>query len=149
MPNHVRRQIRDAAVAALTGLATTGARVYPSRVYPMQDANLPGLRVYMQEDAPSGEETLGVDRLAEFTAMLVVEICVKATTDLEDLLDQIALEVQIALYAPAAMGVAAKRMGPPTWSSELGGQAEKPVAVGTMTIEVGYVIALKAPDVAF
>ena len=32
---HLRKQIRDNVVTALTGLSTTGSRVYGSRVYPM------------------------------------------------------------------------------------------------------------------
>jgi hypothetical protein len=43
---HLRKQIRDNVVTALTGLSTTGSRVYGSRVYPMAAANLPGLCVY-------------------------------------------------------------------------------------------------------
>ena len=40
MTTHVRKQIRDAAITALTGLTTTGANVKNSPVYPMQDADL-------------------------------------------------------------------------------------------------------------
>ena len=44
---HLRKQIRDNVVTALTGLSTTGSRVYASRVYP----NLPGLCVYTKSES--------------------------------------------------------------------------------------------------
>ncbi|MEY2654030.1 MAG: hypothetical protein RLZZ524_1058, partial [Pseudomonadota bacterium] len=45
MANHLRQQIREAVAGAVTGLTTTGARVYQGRVYPLEDAQLPGLTV--------------------------------------------------------------------------------------------------------
>ena len=34
---HVRQQIRDAIVTALTGLTTTGTNVFRSRIYPLEN----------------------------------------------------------------------------------------------------------------
>jgi len=48
---HLRKQIRDNVVTVLTGLSTTGSRVYASRVYPMAAANLPGLCVYTKSES--------------------------------------------------------------------------------------------------
>jgi len=42
MANHVRQQIRERLATDLTGLTTTGRRVYQSRVYSLEDGNLPG-----------------------------------------------------------------------------------------------------------
>ena len=47
---HVRTSIRTAIASRLTGLTTTGSRVYPSRIQPLADANLPCLRVYLDEE---------------------------------------------------------------------------------------------------
>lgn len=41
-----RQQIREALETQLTGLTTTGARVYTSRVYPLNEDNLPALRIF-------------------------------------------------------------------------------------------------------
>ena len=46
MADHLRNQIRDRAVVAVTSLTTTGANVFQSRVYPVEDASLPCLLVY-------------------------------------------------------------------------------------------------------
>lgn len=47
---HVRTQIRGVVATTLTGLATTGARVHPSRLWPLQKADLPALLVYTTSD---------------------------------------------------------------------------------------------------
>ena len=43
MANHIRQQIREKFGTLLTGLTTTGSNVYQSRVYPLENANLPAL----------------------------------------------------------------------------------------------------------
>ena len=86
MTVHVRQQIRDAAAVALTGLTTTGARVYASRVYPMQDANLPGLRIFTPSETSQSIE-MGTSRLRERTLTLVIEACVKTNTGYADTAD--------------------------------------------------------------
>ena len=56
---HVRKSIRDNIVTAVTSLSTTGARVYRSRIYPLETANdLPGLCVYTLREA-SEADTMG------------------------------------------------------------------------------------------
>ena len=57
---HVRTSIRSAIVSRLTGLTTSGARVYPSRIHPLADANLPCLRVYLDEEEIDSE-SIGAD----------------------------------------------------------------------------------------
>ena len=42
--SHARQKIRDAVVTLLTGLTTTGSRVYDTRLYNLEPSeNLPGL----------------------------------------------------------------------------------------------------------
>ncbi len=47
---HVRKQIRDAIVTAVTGLTTTGSNVFRSRIYPLESGKLPGLCVYTKSE---------------------------------------------------------------------------------------------------
>ena len=149
MANHLRRQIRDAMVTALTGLATTGANVFGSRVYPLQDANLPALRV----STPAEEInilSMGYDRLMERTLTVTVDACVKAVSGYENSVDQIVKEVEVVLGAGAnlTLGALCKHVTLRSINTELAGDAEKPIAVATMNFEVLYVAALSAPDVA-
>lgn len=94
MADHVRKQIRKAAIAALQNLATTGSRVFESRVYPLAKAKLPGLCIYTPAEA-SGREESPTESMRDLT--LMVHGLAAISDKLEDELDGIALEVEIAL----------------------------------------------------
>ena len=147
MTTHVRQQIRDAAVSALTNLTTTGTRVYNSRVYPMQDANLPGLRVFTPSES-SHVISMGSSRTRERMLLLVVEVCVKANTAYADTADLIAKEVEIALDNNNTLGGLCKMIEPSSYEEELFGEGEHPITVGRMRFDVTYNTSKGAPDVA-
>ncbi len=97
MSDHVRKQIRKAAAAALIGLATTGSRVYESRVYPLNRAKLPGLLVFTTtEDSGHDDSAMGDMELMRDVALQVHGV-VRISENLEDEMDDIALEVERAL----------------------------------------------------
>ena len=50
MANHLRQQIRERIGTTLTGLSTTGSNVFQSRVYPLEDTNLPALVIYTKSE---------------------------------------------------------------------------------------------------
>ena len=147
MADHLRKQIRTAAVAALTGLGTTGSRVYVSRAHPMQDANLPGLRIYTRSEEVE-IASMGVGRVRERRLELVVEACVKANSAYDDTLDQIQKEVEIALDANQGLGGISKYVEPRSFEDAFEGEGEKVVAMKRMAFEVLYYTAQGAPDVA-
>ena len=93
---HLRKQIRDNVVTALTGLSTTGSRVYASRVYPMAAANLPGLCVYAKTEE---FETTAITRPRTQVRPLTlsVEGFAVATSGLDNTLVAISLGVEEAL----------------------------------------------------
>jgi len=147
MPDHAHKQIRAALVTALTGLTTTGARVYANRLYPMDAANLPGLRIYPESET---SETITIHAPATQSRVLSVsvEACVSGTTTatLDDVLDQISKEVEIALaagitVAGQTLDVLYAGMGY-DWEA-----AERPVAVKRMQFSVPYEALSNAPDV--
>jgi hypothetical protein len=147
MANHLRRQIREAIATAVTGLATTGARVYQSRVYPLEDTNLPALLIHTQaEDVLS--VTLPAPRTLQRALRVQVIAVAKATADLDDTLDQICKEVEVALAMPAASGPW-KTLTLQTVEIELTGSTEKPVGQAAMTYEALYMAAENTPDVAY
>jgi len=150
MANHLRRQIRDAVATAITGLATTGARVFPSRVYPLEtEGDLPGLLVFTLAES-SSRSTLPAPGLMQRTVRLQVVAVAEATADLDDALDQICKEVEIALAMPcAALAGIAKTITLTSTDVELKGTSSRPVGQAAMTYEVVYLAAENAPDVAF
>ena len=93
---HLRKQIRDNVVIVLTGLSTTGSRVYASRVYPMAAANLPGLCVYAKSEEVE-TTTITRPRTQVRTLTLSVQDFAVATSGLDNTLDAISLEVKEAL----------------------------------------------------
>lgn len=146
MPNHVRHQIREAAAALLTGLVTTGAHVYLSRVHPLSDGELPALRIYAAEE-DSEPVNIHAPKLLERRLTLRIEACAKAVSDLDDTLDTISKEVEIALgVSPTLSGTARD-----SWLSgtelELSGEGELPLGVARLSYTVLYLTAATTPDI--
>ena len=146
MANHVRKQIRDAAVAALTGLATTGAHVFASRVYQLQDNELPALKIDTLDET-STISSMGVGRVYERTVTLEVTAAVKQLATYNDTIDQIAKEVEIALAANNTLGGACKYIGPPQMALTLDGAGETPRALAALKFDVAYYTAFNTPDI--
>lgn len=148
MADHVRKQIRAAAVSTLAGLATTGANVFESRPAnrPLQGNELPGLLVDLAgEDITRG--SMGVRGINERTAVLRVRVVVKEVDSYADTLDQIIKEVEIALAGNQTLGGLCKYVQPVSIDVDLDGETERPVASADMNFEVLYYTALDAPDV--
>ena len=93
---HLRKQIRDNAVTALTGLSTTGGRAYASRLYLMTAANLPGLCVCAKSEEVE-TTTITRPRTQVRTLTLTVEGFAVAISGLDNTLDAISLEVEDGL----------------------------------------------------
>ncbi len=100
---HARKQIRDAVVSTLTGLATTGANVSVDPVYDIAEASLPALVI------TTGDESVDITaqfapRIYQRALNLSIEGIASATSGLADTLDQIAMEVEAAINADATLG---------------------------------------------
>lgn len=145
MANHLHKQIRDALVTALTGLATTGARVYANRLRPMQDTDLPGLRIYLDDEEAEGL-LIHSPEMYDRKLTLVVEGVAKATAALDDTLDQISKEVEIALAT--GLTVAGRSLEVfYTGMQFTDEQLDKPVAVKRMTFTLTFTAMADTPDV--
>lgn len=115
MVEHVRKAIRAAAVSDLTGLATTGANVFTSRLSPLEAVEMPGWYVMLRD------ETADEDTLSTYarTGRLVIEGWALANDDIEDLLDRMAAEAEAAIYDPAGTLLPLlQNYGPPTTQLE-------------------------------
>ena len=96
MANHVRQQLREAVATLVTSLTTTGANVFQSRVYPLQTTDLPCLVITTDGDQV---ENLTIHSPAEQQreTRVRIEAYARATTALDDTLDLICKEVEIAI----------------------------------------------------
>lgn len=144
---HVRKQIRDNVVTAVTGLTTTGSRVYRSRVYPVDTVNLPGLLIYTTAEA-SEIDSLASPRGLERSLDLAVEGVAQATANLDNTLDQIAAEVETALAADTTRGGLAKDTYLASTEIQLSDEGDKPVGAVRMIFRVVYRTRETAPETA-
>lgn len=98
---HVRKQIRQALVTLLTGLATTGARVQANRVFEIQSDGLPALNVVIGEEE-IGRSSVGgpVQRMLTVT----IEAYAKGAAGMDDFLDDMAAEIEAAIGANPMLG---------------------------------------------
>lgn len=144
---HARKQIRDAAVTLLTGLATTGANVFPSRTLAVPPDKRPALLVYTTEE-DSEPLTMGADPTLERLAVLMVVGQADAAEDIEDLLDQIASEVETAFGADPKLGGLVKDLSLSETSKGLTGEGEQEQGMIRMTFDVEYHTARSDPDTA-
>ena len=72
MANHLRQQIRERIGTTLTGLSTTGSNVFQSRVYPLEDTNLPALVIYTKSEE-SMPIDIGTNRTLERNLIVNIE----------------------------------------------------------------------------
>lgn len=139
---HARRSIREAAAAAVTGLATTGSRVYQSRLYTLRDADLPCLLVNTDDEAISN--AVVASQILERQLTITVRCVAKATANLDDVLDQIIEEVEPVLNG-ATLGGSAKTLQLQSIGIEMVETLDKPAGVATLTYTATYYTAGNAP----
>ncbi len=149
MADHVAEQIADAVVSAVTGLTTTGARVYRTRdteERPLQENEVPGLNVMMGGESPL-ISSMGIGRLLERVRLIHIDAHVKAASGYDSTLTLILKELEIAI-AGASLGGAKYGHIEEVGEIEVSEGADKPIAKQRFTFAFTYFTAFNAPDVA-
>lgn len=147
MANHIRHQIREALATQITGLTTTGSRVFQSRFYNIDSGELPAAIVYTKSEN-SEPATIGSNRVLDRTLSLVVEIYVSATANADDTADTICKEIETAIAADNTISGLAKDCYIESTELDLNGEGERPVIVGVLTFNVNYHTREQSPDSA-
>lgn len=147
MANHVRQQIREKIGTTLTGLTTTGSNVFESRVYPLENANLPALIIYTKEES-SEPIVIGTQRVMSRELSVVVEGYAKATSNFDDTIDTISKEVEAAIAADRTLDGLAKDTYLESTEIEFNSEGEKPLGYVSLTFLTNYYVKENAPDVA-
>ena len=135
--SHVRQQIRDDIVTTLTGLVTTGSNVFRSRIFPLEQTNLPALCIYTKSET-SEYDTIGLPRSVNRVLDVAVEAYVKGVSNYDNTLDTIAVEMEEAIAADITLGGLAKDAQITAFEADFAGDGEQPVAVGRFTVTVEY-----------
>ncbi|MDY6790534.1 MAG: hypothetical protein SWH54_04615 [Thermodesulfobacteriota bacterium] len=132
---HKRKQIRDQVKTVLTGLVTTGNRVFVSRVYPLKTSQLPGLLIYTVEEESEPGGSRAIDRMLT----LAVEGYVKAIGGaIDDTLDLIAEEVEGAIDADRSLNGLAVYAHIASTEIEFDAESDKPVGIIVMKFSINY-----------
>ena len=149
--SHVREQIRDAVVNAVTYLDLTARRVFRTRVYPMDSESLPGICVYTQSETSSPATIGGLTSVSTYLRVMLVniEVYAKASVDLDNTLDDIAVEIETAMATDATLdGLVEDTVLSGTEIDIMGGDSEQPVGVMRLTYNVTYRTTLADPSAA-
>lgn len=142
MPDHARQQVREAAVADLTGLVTTGANVFTGRVAPLAAAEMPGLRIALREETTEWDAMGTMAR----TGRLIVEGWAQGGDGLEDTLDLIAAEVETALYGTTPdLQALLQNIGTPTTAIDLP-EPEQGVARRTGVVRMMFPVVYRTAE---
>lgn len=144
---HVRQQIREQVVTTVTGLTTTGSNVYDTRVYPLDDGSLPALSVYATDEVIDEDHTeIGSEQQREL--QVVIEGRCKDTTQIEDTLDLIAKEVEVAVSADRSLGGLAYDCRLQRTELSVDDEAEQPLGLMRMEWRVWYRVTATDPETA-
>lgn len=148
MANHVRRQIRERIATLVTGLTTTGARVYQSRTYALAPATeLPCLLVYTLSESILKRVFCSPGEI-ERTVTIMVEAIATAGADLDDTLDLMCKEVEAALASdPTLSGLVKDLVLVDTEIQLRGGDSPKPAGAARMRWQGMTATIEGAPDV--
>ena len=147
MANHIRQQIREKFGTTLTGLTTTGSNVFESRVYPLENTNLPALIIYTKSET-SEPIVIGTDRVMSRELLVIVECYAKATSNFDDTIDTISKEVEVAIAADRTLDGLAKDCYLESTEIEFNGEGEKPLGYVSLTFLTNYYVKETNPDVA-
>lgn len=146
MANHVRQQLREAIATAVTGLTTTGANVFPSQVYPVQQNQCPALKIYTVSESAQ-DISIHAPALQERSITVAIEICAVEATGADNIIDTAAKEVEVALYGGVTLGskdVELRYTGIEIdWDT-----GDQPIGVGRMSFSATIYTAANAPDIA-
>ena len=140
---HKRTSIRNNVTSTLTGLTTTGSNVFESRIYPNELAKLPLLNIYSNTET---SELLTIGKI-ERNLEIMVEGFAKATANVDEALDTIAKEVEVALATDLTRGGHAKETFLTNTEYELENIGNQQLGVIKMTFNVHYITTKINPEV--
>jgi hypothetical protein len=134
---HLRQTIRQSIVSSLTGLTTTGANVFTSRVYALPQVALPALCIFTKGETAE-YQSLTRPRTIERTLELTVEIYVAANQNADNTIDRICDEIETKISENVTIDGNAKDIIVSSVDVDFDGDGEIPVARATMVLGITY-----------
>lgn len=153
--DHVRQQVREAFAAQVTGLATTGARVFQSRIRNLSAADLPCLRIHTTQEVILDDDifsTGGFETrpyMQHRTITVRCEALAKTGAGLADLLNTICAEVETAISADPTLGGLSPIHGSYRHHDQtLEGITDQPTGMAVLDFEFVVLTMSDAPNTA-
>ncbi len=134
---HVRQQIREQIVTLCTGLATTGTRVFDTRLYNLDPSeNLPGIVISTQNES-STKSTISPS-IYERELDVMIEGYAQANNNIEDTLDTISKEVEDAMGSDPTLSGKAVDSDLTSTEIEFTSMGESPIGILRLNYRVLY-----------
>jgi hypothetical protein len=144
---HVRQQIRDRMQSVLlAGVTSTSGRVYTSRVYALSQLALPSVTISFDSER-SSLITMGL-RTMDRDVNIVVDVYASATSDLDDALDDICVEVEESIAGDFTMNGLAKSCILTSTDLSLTGGSDTPIGVARLNYTVSYITSISDVETA-
>lgn len=101
---HERRAIREAIRTQLTGETAAGARVFETRQAPLRTDELPAIAIYTEDESVDPASGSTAPRELRRTVNIAIEAWARAAADVDDVLDELALEIETAMDSDLEFG---------------------------------------------
>lgn len=137
MTYHIRKTIRDEIKTILTGLPTTGTKVFSDYVYSISESSLPCICVVTRGEIPN-RETIGKPAIQQRTLEMAIYGLVKMNNTYQDVLDQIGYEVEMAIYNNITLNGLVKDLSITSIDTSVDDEFDKPTGFINMKLQVTY-----------
>lgn len=142
---HVRKRIRDAIVGLLSGLTSTGDRVWNSRSFQITTDRLPSISVFTTEEEIE-RVTLAAPVRIHRMMSVVIEVHAVRSEVVEDVLDQCAGEIETAMAGVITIDDHQLPAQLTTVSFATLDEGEQPLGVLRMVYRIPYSTNEATPD---
>lgn len=147
---HVRAQIRKVIAELMRSTQTAGGNVFPSRMFSLDETELPSISVYTTDDA--NIETVQRTELTKLGPLMyrllpvIIEGHALMDERIDDILDDIAVEIEKAMAMPVM--VAGKEISTQLISTQttFSGEGDEQVGVLRLIYSVSYSAKETTPD---
>ena len=143
---HLRQSIRERVAADVTSLVTTGANVFQSRIFPVEDSKLPCLLVYTTSEDSEVTEMASPRPMTRILNVVVQGVVGAAQPD--DTLDLISKEVEVALAADVKINSLANNSFLSSTEIDFNADGAKPIGTVVLNYSVEYRNLDNAPETA-
>lgn len=144
---HQRQIIREAVKTALLNATAAADRVFETRIVPWRRLELPALAIYTLQEGAEDRST--APRELTRTMQLAIEAAVKQSSNVDDAMDAISLEIEKVMHADETFGGVAGDSVLTSTELDVMEEADRPVGLVRLVYTVTYYThAPEADDVA-